>query len=914
MGIPFNVTVTARDVANNPATGYTGTVHFTSTDGTAVLPSDSTLTNGTGTFSVTLNSAGNHTVTATDTVSAGITGTSGTIAVASLHFAVSAPPAALPGSSFNFTVTALDVSNNVVTGYAGTVHFTSSDGLAVLPADSTLTNGTGTFSATLNTPGSRTITATDTVTPGINGTSSPITVPALHFVVSAPATTTAGSAFNVTVTALDASNSTVTGYSGTVHFTSTDGAAVLPADSTLTNGTGTFSVTLKTAGNRTITAKDTVDPTITGTSSPVAVSPGPTTNLAIATPSSATAGVLINVTVTARDVFNNTTPAYAGTIHFTSTDVNATLPADTTLTNGTGTFSATLKTAGGRRITATDTVTPALTVQSGNINVTAGPFATYGMNISSPFPQNVSAAVAAFARDAFNNLIIGYSGTASVTTSDANATVPATVNLNAGFVVFNVTMRTLGGQTITLTDVATPKTGTSNVFTVTPLPANHFGLTTPATAATGAPFNFTVQALAFNDTPTILYDRIIHFTSTDPSAVLPPDSTLTDGVGTFQATLNTVGAHTITATDTIASLMTNTSNPINVSLAPATHFAFTVLPPATAGSAFNFTITALDQFNNPAPGYTGTVHFTSSDGSATLPIDATLTNGTGTFSATFRSAGPQTITATDTVTGTIIGTSSPATVMAAAATHLSVTAAAAVTQGAPFNFTVTALDTFNNPDTGYAGTLHFTSSDGAAVLPANSTLTNGTGTFSATLNTAGAQTITATDTVNAGITGTTAPATVSFATLDLTMTQTVSASPYLTGMPVTYTIVVNNLGGVAATLVTVTDPLPAGMTFTTATPTLGTCVAGPPVTCSLGTIVSGGSASITLVAQLPATPGLIANTATVASSNPDSNPANDFASTQIAVVLASSIPTMSPLMLLMLALGVTLVAAMRLRF
>src|SRR5216684_2213942 len=89
-----------------------------------------------------------------------------------------------------------------------------------------------------------------------------------------------------------------------------------------------------------------------------------------------------------------------------------------------------------------------------------------------------------------------------------------------------------------------------------------------------------------------------------------------------------------------------------------------------------------------------------------------------------------------------------------AATHFSVSAPASATAGTAFNFTVTALDQFNNTATGYAGTVHFTSSDGAATLPANSTLTNGVGTFSATLKTAGAQTITATDTVTASITGT----------------------------------------------------------------------------------------------------------------------------------------------------------------
>jgi hypothetical protein len=56
------------------------------------------------------------------------------------------------------------------------VHFTSSDGAAVLPGDSTLTNGTGTFSATLTATGSQTITATDVAANALTGSSNTITV------------------------------------------------------------------------------------------------------------------------------------------------------------------------------------------------------------------------------------------------------------------------------------------------------------------------------------------------------------------------------------------------------------------------------------------------------------------------------------------------------------------------------------------------------------------------------------------------------------------------------------------------------------------------------------------------------------------------------------------------------------------
>ena len=95
---------------------------------------------------------------------------------AATHFSVTAPAIAAPGTPINFTVTALTASNATATGYAGTVHFTSSDDGAVLPVNSTLTNGVGSFTATLNTVGNQTIAATDTVTASITGTSGAINV------------------------------------------------------------------------------------------------------------------------------------------------------------------------------------------------------------------------------------------------------------------------------------------------------------------------------------------------------------------------------------------------------------------------------------------------------------------------------------------------------------------------------------------------------------------------------------------------------------------------------------------------------------------------------------------------------------------------------------------------------------------
>ena len=117
-----------------------------------------------------------------------------------------------------------------------------------------------------------------------------------------PTPTTAGRADNVTVTAQDAFGNMATGYTGTVHFTSSDGWPVLPANYTFTAadaGTHVFSVTLKTAGTRSITATDTVTGTIKGTQSVIVLS-GPATTLTVSGfTNPTTAGAAHNFTVTA---------------------------------------------------------------------------------------------------------------------------------------------------------------------------------------------------------------------------------------------------------------------------------------------------------------------------------------------------------------------------------------------------------------------------------------------------------------------------------------------------------------------------------------------------------------------------------------------------------------------------------------
>jgi hypothetical protein len=188
-------------------------------------------------------------------------------------------------------------------------------------------------------------------------------VPTSLVISSSSASTTAGAALQVTVTAVNSAGQTVPGFTGTVHFSSTDGSAVLPADYTFTaadNGTHTFNVTFKTAGSQTLTVTDPYSG-ITGALPAVTVTPAAVSQFRITAPATVTALTPNTITVTALDAYGNQVTNYTGTIHFTSSDVLALLPADYTFTaadNGQHTFSGVvLWQTGTQTVTATDTQT-----------------------------------------------------------------------------------------------------------------------------------------------------------------------------------------------------------------------------------------------------------------------------------------------------------------------------------------------------------------------------------------------------------------------------------------------------------------------------------------------------------------------------------------------------------------------------
>src|SRR6476659_7353324 len=89
-----------------------------------------------------------------------------------------------------------------------------------------------------------------------------------------PTAQTAGTAFSVTVNAVDANWNAIS-TNDVIRILSSDSNAVLPATAALINGTTNFSVTLKTAGSSTVTATNVTHASITSNTSPaITVSAG----------------------------------------------------------------------------------------------------------------------------------------------------------------------------------------------------------------------------------------------------------------------------------------------------------------------------------------------------------------------------------------------------------------------------------------------------------------------------------------------------------------------------------------------------------------------------------------------------------------------------------------------------------------
>jgi streptogramin lyase len=752
-GVPSPFVVTAVDSSGQPVPTYSGTVHFTSNDPASTLPADASLTNGTGTFNVTFGPRGNDFVRATDTANSSITGTSQSFRWVD-HFRIDG----VAGTTLNFTVTAVDQTNQPVPSYTGTIQVTTTDTQANVPVNYTfLASDLGVHAGTivLNTPGSQVVTITDVGDPSKTGS---ITVvvpspPSIHFAVTGfEAGVTAGVAGTFTVTAEDAHGNVVSTYSGTVAFTTTDPQVTPPANSGLTNGVGTFSLTFKTAGLQSITATDTVTSNITGTERWISVAPATVSTLIVSAVASRTyPGVEEGLSVTAKDPYGNLATSYNGTIAITRSDPAATLPPPKTIYGGEGTVALTFNTLGTQSVTATDSAN-GLSGSVSNITVFSDPVTDFTVPTSGAGPRGVTLgpdgnfwfaenAVAQIGRmtpagnfTEFPQPNTGCDPIGIVAGPDGNlwfteffADKIGRLTPGGALTVFNLPTANCNAQGITVGpdgNLWFTETGGKRIGQITPFGGEHEFLlgpnSFPAGITSGPDHNLWFTESRANKIGRITPEGMVTEFPI-PAAASNPQEIVTGPDGNLWFTeqdADQIGRIDLTGHVIEYAIPTAAAGPQGITVGPDGNLWFTELTGNKVGRI-----------------------------SVTGPVveKATLADVTGPYDIMTGPDGNIWFSEENGHIGQVV----------VPGVHLVLAGfPSAITAGQPATFTVTAEDAQDNPMPTYAGTIHFTSSDPSANLPADATLTNGTGTFSATLNQAGEQTITATAVAASSITGT----------------------------------------------------------------------------------------------------------------------------------------------------------------
>ncbi len=429
-GNAVSVTVKSVDQYWNVVSS-TQTIAITSSDANATLPANAALVAGSQTFSLTFKTAGSYTATATDQASAltANTGSSTTVSAGTVNKLQLLMPGESPapgtssgktgtptdqtaGTSFTITVNAVDANWNVVSN-TNTIAITSTDANSTMPGNLALVAGTKPFSVTIKTASNFTLTATNSTNGSITANTSPSTTFNVGVVnkllvlmpgespapgtssgkTGTPSAQTAGTAFNVTVNAVDANWNFVSSNTCTVAISSSDGYALLPSNAALASGTGTFSVTCLTSGSKTITATDQASALAANTGTATTINAGALAKLQLllpgetpvagsltgktGTPTSQISGIAFTITVNGVDASWNLITGATDNIQISSSDVSATLPGNNTLASGTRTFSVTASTVGSSTVTASNLTNGSITAsQSASITVNPTPIIT----------------------------------------------------------------------------------------------------------------------------------------------------------------------------------------------------------------------------------------------------------------------------------------------------------------------------------------------------------------------------------------------------------------------------------------------------------------------------------------------------------------------------------------------------------
>ena len=724
------------------------------------------------------------------------------------------------GTPFQVIVNTTDDNWNVVST-SDEVQLSSSDTQANLPSSANLVNGTVTLNVTLNTTGSQTLTAEDITNASVADIVSPIidVVEVAFFTVTdigepvwiSPGEVTVGDLIQqVEIIAMDAKGHRVNNYAKDVtlsEWTDYGPGRIEPQTIHMEAGKWKANLQIFRAGQKTsapgVTGDVWVrvnDDEIFGESNRFCALPRPYTKLMTlvpgethlpgsltgktGTPQDQQANGQFNANIYATDEYWNRVPNVSTDIAFTSSDPSAVLPEPTAMSGGYLVAPIILNSTGLQTVTSTDNNDPTITPGvSASIYVVSYQLHHFEFDaISSPRTAGMPFSVTIRAVDAASNPVTDFSGTLDLSSSTGIETMsPQTVSMVDGVWTGNITL-TRAGSFVSLSaedQTLPPHTGTSNQFTVQTGTLTRLQVLLPGETATpgispgktgtvspilsGSSISVRVNAVDnwWNVISSVTH--IVHLSSSDGSASLPPDAALFNGARTFSVTLNGTGVQTITAHDvTQPSVSAGISSQILVNPGELYQFTFNnIVGPVTAGIPFAVNIVAEDQSGNRLVDYSGNITLSASTGAGTVsPVSIVINQGLYTGNVTLSKAeNGVSLSVTDGASPSHTGSSNQFRVNPGSLDRFQVLVPGIVATpgispgysgspddqlaGQPFPVQINGVDSHWNLVTSAQDSFGVSSTDLTASLPGNTFLVNGTRNLSVTLNSGGSHTVSA---------------------------------------------------------------------------------------------------------------------------------------------------------------------------
>lgn len=624
--------------------------------------------------------------------------------------------------------------------------------------------------------------------------------PTQYLVVILPnASPLAGDDVTVVAQLADQFGNFVTNQVKIVTWTSTNGGIFTPSTpQTTSNGRAivTFTTSSTPGTAHIITATDNTTPTaLTGSAALLTRSGGPAAYQVSTSNTNPVVGDSVLITARLVDAFGNFERIPGRTVTWSSTNGGGFASA-TSVTDGDGIARVRFG------VSSVGGTTHAVTANDGSVRGTSPTMTTVVPTqyvVTAPATANAGSPIIITAQlaDAGSNPVRQAGRTVAWTVAlgvGGQFATPTSLTDGNGLAVISFTPTISGTNRVRATDQVGLTGVSGDIVVAAGTPATLVIRAQPAASATaGVPFSpQPVIELRDSFNNLVASDNSTQVTAArvTGTGTLGGTTTLTavNGVVTFTDLQYTV-AETITIGFSAPSIPGVTSNNVVVSAGPLAQFRVTRSPNGSiqtqvAGTPFDIAIEAQDAFGNRATSFTGTVSITGGAGTtvAGQPVtSAAFTSGVLTIqSVTVTSAGSNRSIVVTNSAGAETGTSNTFNVDPGALATFLVEAAGGgpigtQTAGAAFSIRVTAQDAFGNTQTGFSGSVTFTSSSviGAGAGPSAAFVAGVLASHSITLNTSGSHTITAT---GGGQSGTSNTFTIDPGVAS-TATSTVTASP-----------------------------------------------------------------------------------------------------------------------------------------